>query len=195
MTAIIIAILMIFTFAVLGMIGYGSVYLLKNNEEVQSHSEMIKNLSNASFVLGMLTFMFAIFYAPVAFPPKQEDYKITEGNVTLSPEQFKYQKKYSLESYVVNKASGTISYNEGLTRNKEYNFIYDNYPKNTSGSVSFAYNEVWMNAHNDIAVYWIDKKFIAEIGYRGEYKNPAATNLAWVMDRFAFEKMKEEKFE
>ena len=195
MQVIMVAVIMVFVFALLGIIGYASVYLLKNNEEVQSHSEMIKNLSNAAFVLGMLTFMFTIFYAPVAFPPKPSDYKVTEGNVTLSAEQQKYQKKYALESYGVKNASGTISYYEGLSRDKENLFIFDNYPKNASGSVSFAYDEVWINSHNDVRVFWKDKKFIAEIGYLGQYKDPVATNISWVMDRYAFDKMKEEKFD
>lgn len=195
MTVIIVSLILIFVLAVLGFVGYASVHFLKNNAEVQSHGEMIKNLSNAAFVLGMLTFMFVIFYAPVAFPQKKGDIKVTEGNVQLSDEQFKYQKKYPLENYVVTKASGSISYNEGLIRDKDNMFIFTNYPKGASGAVSFKYDELWVNAHNDIHVYWNEKKFIAEIGYKGEYKDPAATNISWVMDRYAFEKMKEEKFE
>lgn len=195
MTVIIVSLILIFVLAVLGFVGYASVHFLKNNAEVQSHSEMIKNLSNAAFVLGMLTFMFVIFYTPVAFPQKKGDIKVTEGNVQLSDEQFKYQKKYPLENYVITKASGSISYNEGLTRDKDNMFMFNNYPKGASGAVSFKYDELWVNAHNDIHVYWSEKKFIAEIGYKGEYKDPAATNISWVMDRYAFEKMKEEKFE
>jgi hypothetical protein len=120
---------------------------------------------------------------------------VTEGNVSLSAEQLKYQKKYPLENYVLKKASGSITYHEGLTRDKENLFIFDNYPQRASGSVTFNYDEVWINSHNDIRVFWNEKKFIAEIGYRGEYKDPAATNISWVMDRYTFDNIKDEKFE
>lgn len=195
MTVIIVSLVMIFVFAVLGFVGYASVHFLKNNAEVQSHGEMIKNLSNAAFVLGMLTFMFVIFYAPVAYPQNKDNMKITEGNVKLSDEQFKYQKKYPLENFVLKNVSGSVTYRDGLKRDKDNIFVFENYPKDASGAVSLKYNEIWVNDHNDIYVYWDDKKFVAEIGYQGQYKDPAATNISWVMDRYAFLKMKEEKFE
>lgn len=189
MTVIIILLTLISLLSLAGIAGYLLIWSRKMIPGLSLREDVLRNLSNASFILAMILFIGLVFYVPVVFPPdKSKPTAEIEGNISLSKEQIKYQKKYNMETFGVTKSSGTISYPIKEKDPKDHLIRLTKGEKGLKTSAPQPYDEIWLNSASNYKVYWNKGAFVAEIGYYDE-KNPE-----WVMDRETFLKLKEEPF-
>lgn len=189
MTVIVILLALISLLSLAGIAGYILLWSRKALAGLSLRENVLRNLSNASFILAMILFIGLVFYVPVVFPPdKNKPTAEIEGNIALSKEQVKYQKKYNMETFGVAKTSGTISYPVKPKDPKDQLIHLTKGEKGLKTSTPQPYDEIWVNSASNYKVYWNKGAFVAEIGYFDE-KNPE-----WVMDRQSFLNLKEEPF-
>lgn len=187
MAAILILLILIFSLSVAGISGYLLIFGRRFWPNLNLNENVVRNVSNASFMLAMIFFIGLVFYLPVAFPPdKSKPTGKIEGNLNLSAEQVKYQRKYNMESFGVASAAGTIAF---PVKEKDPADHLIKLKKGETGlkmSDPQPYDEIWLNAAANYKVYWNKGAYVAEIGYFDE------THPQWVMDRETFLNLKEE---